>query len=96
MAEEHVILNCKARETTSHVFNVFNGYDKTAHYTVSTDLQRAIGQKEFHVPAGKSYQYQLDVTPVLGGNYTASITFEDDEGRFQWYTVEVRTESPKP
>lgn len=28
--------------------------------------------------------------------YTASITFQDNEERFYWYTVEVRTDSPKP
>ena len=28
--------------------------------------------------------------------YTGSITFYDSEDRFIWYTVEVRTESPKP
>ena len=33
---------------------------------------------------------------MLGGTYTASITFEDDEGRFLWWTVEVRTDPPEP
>lgn len=33
---------------------------------------------------------------MLGGVYTASITFQDGDGRFQWWTVEVRTDSPKP
>jgi hypothetical protein len=28
--------------------------------------------------------------------YTASITFQDNEDKFQWFTVEVRTDSPKP
>lgn len=32
----------------------------------------------------------------MGGVYTASITFQDNEDRFYWYTVEVRTDSPKP
>jgi len=38
----------------------------------------------------------LSITPLLGGVYTASITFQDNEGKFQWWTVEVRTDSPKP
>lgn len=33
---------------------------------------------------------------MLGGVYTASITFKDNEDRFIWWTVEVRTDSPRP
>ena len=66
------------------------------HYRVETDLQRAVGVSEFNVKPKETYQYKLDVTPVLGGTYTASITFIDDDGRFLWWTVEVRTESPTP
>ena len=40
--------------------------------------------------------YDLAVTPLLGGVYTASITFQDDQERFMWWTVEVRTDSPRP
>ena len=36
------------------------------------------------------------MTPLLGGVYTASITFIDQDERFFWWTVEVRTESPRP
>lgn len=66
------------------------------HYRVETDLQRAVGASEFIVKPKETFQYKLDVTPVLGGTYTASITFIDDDARFLWWTVEVRTESPKP
>ena len=38
----------------------------------------------------------MSITPVLGGVYTGSITFYDQEERFIWYTVEVRTDSPRP
>lgn len=38
----------------------------------------------------------MSITPLLGGVYTASITFFDQENRFMWYTVEVRTDSPRP
>jgi hypothetical protein len=40
--------------------------------------------------------YELEITPLLGGVYTASITFNDQHEHFVWWTVEVRTESPKP
>ena len=38
----------------------------------------------------------MAITPLLGGVYTASITFQDNEDKFIWWTVEVRTDSPKP
>ena len=41
-------------------------------------------------------KYDLAITPLLGGVYTASITFIDNEERFMWWTVEVRTDSPRP
>ena len=65
-------------------------------YTVWTDLQNAVGVREFKIPPRQSHDYKLSVTPFLGGVYTASITFQDSEERFIWWTVEVRTDSPKP
>lgn len=44
----------------------------------------------------ETYKYELAITPLLGGVYTASITFQDADERFMWWTVEVRTDSPKP
>lgn len=43
-----------------------------------------------------TYRYELAITPLLGGVYTASITFKDNEEKFMWWTVEVRTDSPRP
>ena len=65
-------------------------------YTVWTDLQNAVGTKEFTIKPKQSYEYPLRITPLLGGVYTASITFQDNEEKFIWWTVEVRTDSPKP
>jgi hypothetical protein len=75
LAEDHIILNCKAREKNCHVFNIENKGDKPVNYTVWTDLQNAVGTKEFTVAPRSTYDYDLAVTPLLGGVYTASITF---------------------
>ena len=55
-----------------------------------------MGKKDFQLKAKETYKYELAITPLLGGVYTASITFQDNEERFMWWTVEVRTDSPKP
>lgn len=78
------------------MFEIKNTGDKTLTYTVWTDLQNAVGQKEFTVKPKSSFDYPLKITPLLGGVYTASITFQDNEDRFIWWTVEVRTDSPTP
>jgi hypothetical protein len=96
LAEDHIILNCNARATYKHPFTIKNPLDKEVSYTVWTDLQNAVGKKEFVIAPKESYTYELAVTPLLGGVYTASITFQDDEEKFLWWTVEVRTDSPKP
>ena len=96
LAEDHRVLNCKARETQTTFFDIRNNSDRVATYTVWTDLQNAVGQKEFQVKPKSTLNYKLEITPLLGGVYTASITFCDTEDRFYWYTVEVRTDSPKP
>jgi hypothetical protein len=51
LAEDHIVLNCKARETTNHPFKITNTYDKPLTYTVWTDLQNAVGPKEFTIKA---------------------------------------------
>jgi len=96
LAEDHIVLSCKARETSHHTFEIKNTTEKQQTYTVWTDLQNAVGTKEFVVKPRSSFEYDLAITPLLGGVYTASITFQDNEERFMWWTVEVRTDSPKP
>jgi hypothetical protein len=51
LAEDHIVLSCKARETTHHTFEIKNATDKSQTYTVWTDLQNAVGTKEFTVKA---------------------------------------------
>ena len=96
LAEDHIILNCQARQTTVHNFEIKNITDKMQTYRVETDLNNVTGAENFRVNPKQTAKYALSITPILGGIYTGSITFYDNEDRFIWYTVEVRTESPKP
>jgi hypothetical protein len=38
LAEDHIVLNCQARETTKYFFDVKNFSDKATNITVWTDL----------------------------------------------------------
>lgn len=49
LAEDHIVLSCKARETCTHTFEIKNPSEKAVTYTVWTDLQNAVGTKEFTI-----------------------------------------------
>jgi len=69
--------------------------DKSITYKVETDLINSSGASTITIGPGKKANYLLSVCPVLSGQYTGSITFTDDQGRYLWYTVFLNTESPK-
>jgi len=75
LAEDHRVLNCSAREKQTSYFDIKNNSEKPLTYTVWTDLQNAVGTKEFIVKPKSVEKYKLEITPLLGGVYTASITF---------------------
>jgi hypothetical protein len=77
LAEDHIVLTCEARVCKKHEFKINNTSDKTLKYTVWTDLQNAVGKKEIEVKPKSHVMYDLEITPLLGGVYTASITFQD-------------------
>lgn len=96
VAEEHIILNCLARKTTRREIELKNPYaDKPITYKIDTDLINASGPSSITIAGGKKANYLLSVCPVLSGQYTGSITFTDEQGRYLWYTVFLNTESPK-
>ena len=56
---------------------------------METDLNNVTGAEQFVLKPRDTFIYNLSITPILGGVYTGSITFYDNEDRFIWYTVEV-------
>ncbi|CAD8106047.1 unnamed protein product [Paramecium primaurelia] len=95
VAEEHIILNCTPRKLLKRDIELRNLTDKQIVYKVETDLIYATGPSQIIVGAGKKAIYQLTVQPILSGQYTGSITFTEENGRYLWYTVFMNTESPK-
>jgi hypothetical protein len=48
------------------------------------------------IPAGSREKLSFEVTPILCGEYTGSITlFEDDGPQYIWYTISVTTNYPQ-
>lgn len=98
LAKDHIILNCVARKPTTHIIEMPNPFkEKPITYKVETDLINPDGPPQFTIAPGKVFKYPLSVTPLLGGLYTGSITFfeEDEKNKYIWYTVLVNTDRPK-
>jgi hypothetical protein len=95
LAEDHIILKCRAKHVTQHVFEIRNDSDKPITYRVETDLQNCTGSETLKVFPKSVGKYHLQIKPLLGGNYIGQVTFIDPEERYIWYTVEISTESPK-
>lgn len=60
-------------------------------YKIETDLINPEGPKSITVPGLKTVNYDLKLTPKLGGSFTGSITFIDqnDNNNYTWYTVQM-------
>ncbi|EGR30900.1 hypothetical protein IMG5_121460 [Ichthyophthirius multifiliis] len=95
LAENHIVLKCISRQSQIHEIQVQNPYtDKDVTYQVETDLINAQGPPSLKIKAGAKASYNISVTPVLSGQYTGSITFQEQEGIYQWFTVTLNTVGP--
>ena len=95
LAKGHLVIKCVAQSLEKRTIEVANPYkDRAVAYLVETDLINAAGVSRFVIEPGKTYKYQLNVTPLIGGVYTGSITFteETEPQKYVWYTVSVETE----
>lgn len=57
LAEDHIVLNCLARQTTVHSFEIKNLFEKAVTYWVETDLNNVTGAETFVVKPRDSYYY---------------------------------------
>ncbi|EGR27619.1 hypothetical protein IMG5_193180 [Ichthyophthirius multifiliis] len=96
VAEEHIIINCKAKQKTKKEIVIKNPYtDREVTYKVETDLINTSGPSTINIKPGKTTQYAFTIHPVLSGQFTGSITFYENEQNYLWYTVLLNTEIPK-
>ena len=65
---------------------------------METDLINSEGLKQITVNPGKTSNYQLKTTPIMGGTYTGSITFYDqnDKNNYIWFAAVLNIERSLP
>jgi len=96
LAKDQISINCKARQPVLQKFSVKNDTAADIEYRVESDLPHISGAKSFLVKSRQTGEYELSITPQMGGVMNGSITFTDPDGKFQWYAVEVHAEPPDP
>lgn len=96
LAEDHVVINCQARDRLTHVFTVRNPTDEPVSFTVESDLPHVSGASSLMVEERDEADYELVIHPQLGGTYSGSVSFIAPDGHFQWYTVEIQASAPEP
>lgn len=97
LAEEHVIIECEAREKASHRFVVRNYSSQPAAFEVESDLVHISGPSSVPVEGRGQADYELVFQPLQTGTTTGCIMFRDlASGHFTWYTVQLKTLPPKP
>ena len=97
LAEDHVVISCKARERVTHDFSVKNDSKVEVVYVAESDVPHVSGDSELTVPPGSEAKYNLHFHPLLGGTYTGSLTLSQGEDKpYIWYTIELQVANPEP
>lgn len=95
-AEAHISLDCKVKETFTHYIQLANQTDSSITYRAESDLVNVSGEPSITVPGRGNASYELVIRPFQSGLYNGAITFYEPNGKFVWYTIEIRAEEPAP
>ena len=95
LAEDIIKISCNARELKSAKVKLDNTLERDVVYTVETDLPEIVsGLQSFVIKAQSSYNYEINVKPLLGKIYFGKITFTaDDRKTYKWWTIQVEAKS---
>jgi hypothetical protein len=96
LAEKEYIIECKLKEEKIVEIELDTVKKTGASYQVEIDLPHyASGPPTLEVPYGKVGKYPLKINALLGGEFTGSVTFKNDQGQYWWYMVTLKVESSK-
>lgn len=88
-------MDCRVREETILTIDVRNYADHTMVFKVTNELPHSKGDNTIKINPGRIEKYKLKICPILGGEYTGSISFINEEQHYLWYTIGVKAESSK-
>jgi len=74
IATDNLVIQCQAKKTVTQQIPVTNKTMAPITYIVETDLINPEGPRSITVPAMRTMNYELKLTPKLGGTYTGKPT----------------------
>lgn len=95
LAEKEILVECKVKEESVVYIELENPKKQVTSYQVEIDLPFASGPQTFDVPGNKVGRYPLRLFPLIGEEFTGSVTFKLDTGVYFWYMVTAKVESSK-
>ncbi|CAD8050766.1 unnamed protein product [Paramecium sonneborni] len=95
LSEGHYTIKAVARQPITQIIPVSNNTNDELRYSVETDVLNAAGEQEITIQPQTTYEYKLNINPVISGQFTGSITFTGN-GHYRWWTIMLDTANPKP
>ena len=92
LSEDHLKFNCDVGSYKSHLIKFQNKESHDIEYSVKFDMHGLSGSRNFVIKAGKTANYQIQISPTLGGVYAGCVTFTDQATqRYIWYSMELES-----
>ena len=96
LSEDHYKFNVDVGSCKSHLIKLENKEAQDIEYQVKIDMHGISGSKNLLLKAGKTANYQLQISPSLGGIYAGCVTFTDvATQRYIWYSMELESKGQK-
>lgn len=96
LSEDHIKFNCDVGSCKTHHIKFDNKEGADIQYEVKIDMHGVSGANFLNTKAGASANYQLRVSPGLGGVYAGCVTFTDvATQRYVWYSMELESKGQR-
>lgn len=95
LSEDHIIVDCRAREHRAIVLTIPNVVNHDCTYFTETDLPFTEGENTVVIPRDGFAKYTLNFLPAVGGTYVGQIVFKSHQGPYVWFGITLVVSPPE-
>lgn len=95
LSEDHIIVDCRAREHRAIVLTIPNVVNHDCTYFTETDLPFTEGENTVVIPRDSFAKYTLNFLPAVGGTYVGQIAFKSHQGPYVWFGITLVVSPPE-
>lgn len=95
LSEDHIVVDCRAREQQAVMLTVPNVTKHDCTYYVETDLPFTEGESTVVVSRDSFAKYTLNFLPAVGGTYVGQIVFRSHQGPYVWFRITLVVSPPE-